>query len=112
MTPAIHQADLVAFVRESIAADPAGQLRPLPGWSPENLAQAREAWPLHVAAYLANVELGLSTTKAGRLIGRTGTLVRYAVRRIEERRDEEPALDAFLDRLAAALRGETIEEAA
>jgi hypothetical protein len=87
--------NVIPLVERAIAEDPAA--------APPARVK-RSAWPLHVAAYVANVELNCSTRSVGLLIGRDRKLVRYAVRQIEERRDEDPALDAFLDRLGERAR--------
>lgn len=62
-----------------------------------------KSWPLHIAAYVVNAELGFSLVVAGRAIGRDANLAAYAVRRIEDRRDE-PAFDAFMERLGDRAR--------
>lgn len=87
--------NLLPLVERALAADPTG--RPSKG-------SCARTWPLHVAAYVANVELCFPTRAVGPLIGRDRKLVSYAVRRIEERRDEDPAFDAFLERLSEQAR--------
>lgn len=87
--------DVVPLVQRAISEDPAGR-------KPRG-AQA-EVWPIHLAAYVAHVELGYSTFTVGRAIGRGPKIVTYAARRIEERRDDDPAFDSFLERLAEQAR--------
>lgn len=62
-----------------------------------------QAWPYHLAGYIASVELGLGPTAAARLIGRDRSTLYNGVRRIEDRRDD-PAFDSFIDRLAELAR--------
>ena len=58
--------------------------------------QARVAFARQVAIYLAHTRLGFSYSAAGALFCRDRTTATYAVRTIEERR-EDPGLDALLD---------------
>jgi hypothetical protein len=59
--------------------------------------------PRALAAYLLNVELGFSLRASARALGRSEQTVRWAVPRIEDRR-EDPAFDAFIDRLGDQVR--------
>ena len=63
-----------------------------------NRASAASAHARHVAMYLAHVTLQLRPGQVAAGFGRDRTSVAYAVRRIEDRRDE-PAFDALMDRL-------------
>lgn len=87
--------NVVPMVRAALAEDPAGAARH---------GVPTQSWPLHLAAYIANVELGFPARHVAPVIQRHEKLVRYAVRRIEDRRDEDPAFDAFLDRLGDQAR--------
>ena len=88
--------NVVPMVREWLREEPA-----IMATRPR--AATTESWTLHVAAYVANVELGATAAAAGRMIERHEGLVRYAVRRIEELR-ETPAVDDFLDRIGEHAR--------
>ena len=99
---AITAPNVIPLVQRALAAEPAAAVRA--GGCEANRRQAEASWPLHVAAYVANVELNCSACATARMIGRDNTLVRYAVRRIEERRDIDPEFDAFLDRLGEQAR--------
>ena len=60
--------------------------------------------PRHVAMYLAKQLTTRSLPEIGRKFGgRDHTTVMYGIRRIEERRPKEPALDEDLDRLRRSL---------
>jgi hypothetical protein len=84
------------------APPPAPDVRPLAEEAATDPA-ATGVQPLHLAAYLANVELGCTVRPVARLIGRDPKLVRWAVRRIEDRR-EDPEFDAFMERLGDRAR--------
>lgn len=86
--------NVIPLVERAVATDPAGAHPP---------RVRRRSWPVHVAAYVAHVELGYSLRSVGALIGRDFRIVRYAVRHIEDRRDD-PAFDAFLERLGEQAR--------
>lgn len=65
--------------------------------------RAGVAFARQVAMYLAHVSFGLTYTDIGRCFDRDRTTVAHACRLVEDRRDE-PALDASLDYLEAAVR--------
>ena len=97
--PAPPCPDLKPLVLAALAQDPAG-------WPPpprNSLSRHQAAWPLLVSGYLARVELEVQRIRAAEMIGRTPGLIRYALRRVEDMRDD-PAFDAFMDRLGEQVR--------
>lgn len=65
--------------------------------------RAAVATARHVAIYLVHVGFGLPLMRTAGCFGRDRTTVAYACARIEDRRDD-PAFDAKLNALEAALR--------
>ncbi len=99
--PVTTAPDVIALVTQALAEDPAGAVRA--AGNRGSRLKAEKSWPLHLAAYVANVELGCTTAAAARMIGRTPRLAFYAIPRVEDRRDE-PAFDAFMERLGDRAR--------
>lgn len=94
--------DVMPLVERALADDPAGATDVQVNAGAQT--KSERSWPLHVAAYVLNVELGFSGRRTAPALGRSHKLIGYAVRRIEERRDEDPAFDAFLERLGDQAR--------
>ncbi|MBO0905962.1 helix-turn-helix domain-containing protein [Jiella sonneratiae] len=61
-------------------------------------AESRACDARHVAMYLANTTFGISSTRIGAAFGRERTSISYAIRRVEDLRDDE-AFDRRLQRL-------------
>jgi len=66
--------------------------------------EAKTAEARQVAMYLTHVVFEVSHAEIGRGFGRNRSTALYAARRVEEMRDD-PAIDATLTALEAALRG-------
>ena len=60
--------------------------------------EAETAAARHVAIYLAHIVFRAPMPLVGKVFGRDRTSVRYAVRRVEDRRDD-PVFDRLMDRL-------------
>lgn len=104
--------DFVSMVRAELAAHP--EMAPDPirdthhGARESGLAKGAvvkrvDAWPYHLAGYVASVELGMGPADAARLIGRDRKTLWWGVPRVEERRDD-PEFDAFVEHLAEMAR--------
>ena len=85
------------LIRHTLEIDPARLSLPSRGSRPVIFAR-------HLSMYLAVVEGGLSYIACGHAFSRDRRSVAYAVARIERGRDDNPALDACLDRLGDSLR--------
>lgn len=99
--PRVDAPDVMPLVQEALQACPAAAARAAGNRGSQTMSE--RSWPLHIAAYVVNAELGFSLVVAGRAIGRDANLAAYAVRRIEDRRDE-PAFDAFMEQLGDRAR--------
>lgn len=99
--------DLRSLVAATLAAEPRFAAAPSHGAHRNWLV----SWTLHLAAYVAVVELGYQFAGAARGLGRDSSLLRYAVRRIEDRRDD-PDFDDFIDRLGRRARDAGLKAAA
>jgi hypothetical protein len=95
--------DVMPLVTAALADDPAGAPQTCGNRGTQRTSE--KSWPVHLAAYVLNVELGFSAVRTGAAVQRDNKLVSYAVGRIEERRDVDPAFDDFLERLGDRARG-------
>jgi chromosomal replication initiation ATPase DnaA len=62
--------------------------------------KARTTRARHLSLYLAVTEAGLSQSTVAALTGRHRTTIAHALRRTEDRREADPALDRALDVMA------------
>lgn len=95
----------VLFLSAELGADADRALAPDDGVSrPFDPAWMRAARARQLAFYLVHVELQVSLTALGEACGTTKQRVHKAARTVEDLRDD-PAIDALLNRAAAAVTG-------
>ncbi|MBO0662403.1 hypothetical protein LQ948_10445 [Jiella sp. MQZ9-1] len=102
---------LIAGLRRDMAGEACGLVQevvsivfdvPLAEIRRANRCQSRICDARHVAMYLANTTFGISLSRVARAFGRERTTVAHAVRRVEDKRDDQ-SFDARLERLEALL---------